>query len=133
MAKMGGLAHVGLFISDVEKSRDFYNDILEFETIWETELEDEGGVTKIAFVRNGNLTLELVQPCGGPNSGDGVVDHIAMAVEDIEAIRKNLEKKGIEFEQEETVFSDRVFENGAKWLLFRGPDNEHLEITEVMK
>lgn len=33
MAKMEGLAHIGVFITDIERSKKFYEDVLDFETI----------------------------------------------------------------------------------------------------
>lgn len=128
--KMSGLAHVGLFIKDVEVSKKFYTEILGFETIEEVVTPGEDGDTKVAFVKNGNLVLELVQfPKFNPVK-DGLVDHFAIAVEDIEACKKALEEKGIEFESD-VVVAPGVFPNGSKWVLFRGPDGEHLELTEV--
>ena len=123
-----GLAHIGLFIKDRERSVKFYRDVLEFDVVWECELEDG---TKIAFIRNGDCMIEVVQPAA-PNTGDGVVDHIALRVRNIEAMQKKLIDRGVKFETEEVVFNTRVFPNGAKWLMFRGPDGEHLEISEVM-
>lgn len=124
-----GLAHIGLFVADRERSVKFYTEVLEFGVIWECELE---GPCKIAFIRNGDCTIEVVQRAEGANSGDGVVDHIAMRVRNIEAMQQKLIERGVEFETAEPVFDKRVFPNGAKWLMFRGPDGEHLEISEVM-
>ena len=90
--KMSGLAHVGLFIKDVEVSKKFYTEVLGFETIEEVVTPGEDGDTKVAFVKNGNLVLELVQfPKFNPVK-DGLVDHFAIAVEDIEACKKALEE-----------------------------------------
>lgn len=132
MVKQGeicGLAHIGVFVDNVDVSEKFYVDILEFSVIWQCELEDG---TRISFVRNGDCVVEIVQPVGGGNKGDGVVAHIALNVRNIEAVQKKLMERGVKFETEVPVFSDRVFPNGAKWLMFRGPDGEQLEINEVL-
>ena len=123
-----GLAHVGVFVRDLEVSKKFYCDILGFEIIWECEV----GMDHVAFVKKGDLCLELVLPANAPCCGDGMVDHIAMRVKNIETVRDALKTKGIVFETDDVVFNDRVFPNGSKWILFRGPDGEHLELTEVL-
>ena len=33
-----GLAHVGVFVSDLERSKRFYRDVLGFEITWELSL-----------------------------------------------------------------------------------------------
>ena len=134
MGKINGLAHIGLFITDIEKSKKFYTEVLEFDTVYECALDEPDGTsTKIAFIKNGDLTLELVQVANPPKRTDGWVDHIALKVEDIESVRDTLSSRGVKFETDDITFAPNVFPNGSKWILFRGPDNEHLEITEVMK
>lgn len=128
MVKMEGLAHVGLFIKDLERTVKFYEEILDFETIERTQVED----MKIAFLKNGNLIIEVVQPSTPPERGDGWFDHIAFKCTNIEGVREKLLAKGIEFEDKEIYHAPQVFPNGAKWILFRGPDNEHLELNEVL-
>jgi len=134
MAGINGLAHIGLFITDIEKSKKFYTEVLEFETIYECALDEPDGTsTKIAFMKNGDLTIELVQVANPSKRADGWIDHIALRVENIEAVRETLLSRGVKFETDDITFAPGVFPNGSKWILFRGPDNEHLEITEVMK
>jgi lactoylglutathione lyase len=53
-------------------------------------------------------------------------------VEDIEAVGETLKNKGIAFESEAPIYRSEVFPKGTKWLMFRGPDGEHLELNEVM-
>lgn len=133
MAKMEGLAHIGIFITDLARSKAFYGDVLDFETVYECGLkENDGTTTKIAFVKNGNLVLELVETANPQKRADGWVDHVALAVEDIESVQKMLSERGVVFETEAPVFGQNVFPNGTKWLTFRGPDGEHLEINEVL-
>jgi len=42
-----------------------------------------------------------------------------------------LKAKGINFESESVTEASHFFRNGSKWILFRGPDNEHLELNET--
>ncbi|MEG2881426.1 MAG: VOC family protein [Christensenella sp.] len=133
MAKMEGLAHIGVFITDLARSKKFYEDVLDFTTTLECGIDEaDGTVTNIAFVKNGNLVLELVETADPQKRADGWVDHIAIATEDIEGVQAMLEGRGIEFETKVPVFGKNVFPNGTKWLTFRGPDGEHLELNEVM-
>lgn len=131
-AKICGLAHIGLFITDIERTKAFYKDILEFDNIYECQSKEaDGSITKICFMRNGDLTLELVQFEKPTQKVDGWVDHIALKVQNIEATKELLESRGIEFEEKEITYAPHVFPNGDKWILFRGPDGEHLEINEI--
>ena len=134
MGKIDGLAHIGLFIADIEKSKKFYEEVLEFKTDYECALDEADGTsTKIAFVKNGDLTIELVQTANPQKRVDGLIDHIALRVENIEEVRDTLLSRGVKFETEDITYASVVYPKGSKWILFRGPDNEHLEITEVMK
>lgn len=127
-AKMEGLAHVGLFIKDIERTEKFYTEILDFEVIERTQVERD----KVVFLKNGNLIIEAVQPYEQKTRGDGWFDHVAFKVENIEEVRDNLLKRGIVFEEKDIYDAPQVFPNGARWILFRGPDGEHLELNEVL-
>ena len=130
---INGLAHIGVFIKDIDASKKFYEDILGFEKIWECVIDGDGGDVKIAFEKKGDLVLEFVQLPGEPDRpADGIVAHIAMAVKDIEKVRADLEGRGIVFLEDEIVFNAAVFPNGAKWTNFKGPDGEVLELNEIL-
>lgn len=132
MAEVKGLAHVGVFVKDVNESKQFYEDILGFNTIWECEFSDEANTYTIAIIENGDLKIELVQRKIQSDLSDGSTDHIAMLVDDIEGIIEVLREKDIEFETDEPVFRANMLPNGSKWIFFRGPDNEHIELTQVL-
>jgi len=129
---MAGLAHIGLFITDIEKTKKFYMEILGFENAHETSLNSDDGAIKICFLTLGAFCIEAVQFPKPQIRTDGWFDHIAIRVKNIEAVRKQLEDKGVQFEEEEITYAPKVWHNGSKWILFRGPDNEHLEINEVL-
>lgn len=123
-----GAAHIGLYIKDVERSKKFYTEILGFQVIDEF-VSLEGN--KMAFVKGGDLVIELIQHKTWMDRKDGLYDHIALLVDDIEETEKELKKAGIEME-DDIYFDDLVFENGVKYQAFRGPDGEHLEIYQIM-
>lgn len=128
-----GLAHIGITVSDVKKSRDFYKEILGMEVLHENTIEDETGLINVCFMKKNDLVLELFQmPQHDKNRKDGMVDHIAFKVKDIETVKNALINKGIKFTQNEIVSCVKLFDKGAKWILFRGPDNESLELNEVL-
>ncbi len=125
--KIKGVSHIGLYIKDVERSKKFYTEVLGFETICEF-ISLEGN--KMAFVKSGNLIIELIQHKVWMDRKDGLFDHIAMEVENIEETSEKLKELGIEFEAD-IYFDDLVFDKGVKYQAFRGPDGEHLEIYQT--
>ena len=130
--KLDGLAHVGIFVADVDVSKKFYTEKLDFQVKQETTLPSNDGTIKIVFVENGNLVIELVQFPVLAKKADGWVDHIAIKTKNIEAARDELQKRGIEFEEKEITYAANVGKSGDKWILFRGPDGEHLELNEEL-
>jgi len=133
MAKITGLAHVGVFVKDIKKSQKFYTEVLDFDTRWECEFSDENNTYTICIVQNGGLAIELVQMKDQDvRTGNGVVGHIAMLVDDLEGMMEKLKSRGVEFETKEPAHYDVMLENGSKWIFFRGPDDEHLELTQIL-
>lgn len=127
---MKGYAHVGLYIKDVERSKKYYEEILGFTCV--SEFTNDFG-DQLAFMKSENMILELIQHKVWMDRKDGLFDHIAMQVDDIEAVSAHLKTKGVEFE-DEIYFETRIshFKNGVKYQAFRGPDGEHLEIYQVL-
>ena len=132
-SKILGLAHIGLFVENIEKTKAFYSNILGFEVYHDCKIDTPEGVVYVAFARNGDCVLEIVQSAVRRKREDGFFDHIALKVKNIEEVKDDLEKKGIVFEDKEITFAPNVFPpKGSKWILFRGPDGEHIEINEVL-
>ncbi len=129
--RVNGLAHIGVFVSDIERSIAYYEKILGFECYEKTDIENPSGVIRLAFIRNGSCIIELVQKPNAIQKSDGPVDHIAMVVDDIDAAMKSLKAKGVVFEKDEPVVLPTLF-NGVKYAFFRGPDGEQLEINELL-
>ena len=129
MGKIVGLHHVGLFIKDRERSKKFYSEVLGFAVDYEVTAPDG---TKIAFMKNGDCVIEIVEFVEPKDHVDGWFDHLALRVENIEEVKAELVAQGIPFDTEEIVDFPTCYPNGSKYILFRGPDGEHLEINERM-
>lgn len=132
VCNINGLAHIGVFIKDINKSRDFYTEMLGFECYFEGEVDSPDGAIKVAFVRCGSCEIELVQLPVPDERTEGVVAHIALDVNDIDAVQKCLESKGIEFDTKEPIHLPMIFDNGVKYINFRGPDGEIIELNQTL-
>ncbi len=129
--RVAGLVHIGVVVSDIERSITFYETILGFECYEKVDIEQTSGVIKLAFIRNGSCIIELIQKPNVTQKPDGPVEHIAMVVDDIDAAMTDLKAKGVTFEKDEPVLLPMLF-NGVKYAFFRGPDGEQLEINELL-
>ena len=122
-----GLAHIGIFVKDTKTSLDFYKR-LGFT------LDNEASVDnlKLSFLSAGTCLIELVEFENGENSGRpaGVVDHIAVEVDDIEAAVANANKNGIKIDS--SIGTVQIL-GGIKNVFFEGPDGERIEFMEYCK
>lgn len=130
--QLSGLAHIGLFVTDMQRSVRFYTEMLDFKVIWKNVNPSPEGDIAVTFVQNGNLVLELVRFPNPQTRTDGWFDHIALAITDLEQVMAELSARGIAFEAGSREDAPQVFEKGSRWVLFRGPDNEHIELNEVL-
>lgn len=133
MSKIIGLAHVGVFVNNLEESKKFYEDILEVETIWNCQFGGEqSNDFSVSIVQNNTAVLELVERKENDQRTDGVIDHIAFKVDSLEDVIEKLIGKGIKFETSEPVFESSMLKNGSKWIFFRGPSGEHIELAQEL-
>lgn len=128
MAKIEGLAHIGFFVDDLDRSCEFYGKILGFT---ETVRWDVPGV-RVALLSLGDCTLEMMQFTEKHEFFEGRYNHIALTVDDIEGVRKELKAKGVAFETDEIIVDPGWGKTGARYILFPGPDGERLEIAQPM-
>lgn len=78
-----GLGHVGMMIREIQPALDFYCGKLGFERVTDNHEAGDAGVCY--FIRKDGVTLELVADPGNSEPRDGVLNHISLFVEDIEA------------------------------------------------
>lgn len=118
------LAHAGIVVGDCERSSQFYEEVFHCQRI--EEFEDNK--IKIMFLKLEDGVLELIQhkDVVAEYRQAGPVDHLAVAVNDIDAEVARLNKLGIPclFEKPKEVLK------GKKIMFFSGPDGEKLEFIQ---
>ena len=113
-----GLAHIGLFTDDYEKTIFFYTKQLPFRIVKETVEEHPGDGSgyypmKWALIELNGLYLEIME-CANhacvENNTDGVFNHLGISVEDLDPAIEQLRKKGVEAERfEPIVVNNQLF------------------------
>ena len=127
--KLSGLAHIGILVTDMEKSKDFYLNTLRFDFKAEHELPN--GV-KLFFCDAGSCQIELVQMPDPAAKPEGVVSHIAIECKNIEGWVEELRAKGVPFESDSIgVMADLL--GGAKNIFLAGPDGERIELWQYIR
>ncbi|MFZ5827953.1 MAG: VOC family protein [Bacillota bacterium] len=114
--------HIGIMVSDIERSIGWYQRVLGLELVDRRQL----GETLLAFLSTGNTQIELIQK-GGSYAANGVVNHVAFAVEDLAAEMARLREAGVSFEER----WPRQVWDGGQIAFFAGPDGETLELFQA--
>lgn len=125
---MRAMSHIGLYVSDIARSVDFYTKVLGLGVI-----EDHGvGATgkMIVFLGHETPIIELISSVNDPASNvrteRGQFDHLAWYVEDIESEVTRIKGLGIDFRPDQIM---TVLE-GRRIAFFFGPDGERLELVQ---
>jgi glyoxylase I family protein len=139
------IMHIGVSVFDLEKSVEFYRDVVGMEIEYRAHHKGEkisqvvdvaDATLDICVVKKGSVRLELID-YGKPEkkrvqykdqSSPGLI-HIAMKVSDVDAACRRMKALGYGFNSEPMV----TRENGPKICYFRGPDNVVMELYEVVK
>jgi catechol 2,3-dioxygenase-like lactoylglutathione lyase family enzyme len=119
--KILGVAHMAVFVSDLQKARAFYADLLGYEEPFTLPKED--GSVDIAFVKiNDHQWLELFNR---PTVGEGQLNHIALYTDDADRMRDYLASRDVKVPAK--VGKGRT---GNKNFTIQDPDGHSVEIVE---
>jgi catechol 2,3-dioxygenase-like lactoylglutathione lyase family enzyme len=145
---MRGLHHAGVIVSDLERSIDFYLDVLGLEMLTEPSpvfdapelgeaLGVPGAALRMVTFRVGDDTLELLEysapssPIDAPLPQNALgAHHVAFQVDDIRATYEDLVARGVRFLSPPNPIDDGVLA-GWRWAYFTDPDGITLELVEV--
>ncbi|HLS66402.1 MAG TPA: VOC family protein [Pseudogracilibacillus sp.] len=121
------IEHTAIIVRDMKEALKFYCDTLGFTV----RLQSDGGDRKLAFLyldKASHTEIELIQDVSGSNTyhKDGVVNHIAFAVNNIEETIHYLQKKGVSLSTDDI----KKTVDGGKMILFYGPNDELLQLVQ---
>lgn len=114
------LSHLFLYVSDLERSRRFYTEVLGLKVLLE-----ENGYVRVGVPDGVHIGMEVGKPW--QIGAHGI--EINLQVEDVDEWTQRLKQSGVRFEQEP---SDMPW--GARHAFFQDPDGYRLSIftpTEV--
>ncbi|MFI9061460.1 VOC family protein [Streptomyces sp. NPDC053429] len=120
--------HVGLNVTDLERSLAFYRDALGFGLLGEGKEDGR----RFAFLgRDGELVLTLWQQADGPYAPRAAgLHHLAFsagAIEEVRAYEERLRGLGVDFAYEGVVAHREGAASGG--IFFHDPDGTRLEIS----
>jgi glyoxylase I family protein len=94
MIKLKAVRHTGIRISDVEKAKEFYGQIVGMTELPRPELPVPG-----AWYECNGVQLHLIGQSEAMRDVPGVGPHVALQVEDLEAAKRELNARGIPFKE----------------------------------
>ena len=145
--KPKAVQHVGIPVSNIERSLAWYKEMLGLEPEFVMESSGEPLSTavnvpnadlKFGFLRVGNTIVELLEyrsPRGRAQdrrNNDVGAMHIAFEVDDIEDAYRQLRDRGVKFNSL-PVWIDHGALAGCAFCYFTDPDNVQLELFQVAR
>lgn len=112
---------VGINVSNLEKSKDFYTRVLGCKITAERVVNDN----TLVFMDAHGTVLELLYNPTNQDGGRGPINHIAFRVADLDQEIADLNSKGISL-----TYPPLAIENG-RIAFFKGPDGENIEYIEL--
>jgi lactoylglutathione lyase len=122
--------HVGIIVSDMDESIKFYEDMLNFKV----RVRVMTGDKELTFLTHQGLPefeIELIRDVQVTTnySKNGLVNHLAFVIENMEKTINDCRKKGIIFLSSEP----KQGINGRQTIRFKGPNGEILQFVEERK
>ena len=131
MAVTARLQHVGLIVSDLDRSRRFYSKALGLEEVARPPNFTFAGTwfrlggTEIHLLVEADTTGRASAPDPGPSAAYGLVSHIALEVDDLDASLARLAENDVAL-----IGGPMPRGDGFVQVFFRDPDGYVVELFE---
>jgi len=126
-----GLAHVAVYTQNMEESIAFYEKLggaLEEQG----SVFTEAGEKKLALVSFAGTVVELTQSPTPMSMEEGNIPHIALLVDDLDAVAAEIRAAGVEtFMTPEKRVLPELFGGVQNWF-FSGPSGEQFELLQKL-
>ncbi len=133
---LGGWSHLGIPVTNIERSRDFYRQFGFAEAMY-AEIPAGDEAIRVSMMERQGFVLEFYQLVGDDlaevaTRRDGHIDHVALDVLDAEQAYRELRSAGLEVLEEAPVTLP-FWEKGSRYFNVRGPDGEKIEFSEIIQ
>jgi catechol 2,3-dioxygenase-like lactoylglutathione lyase family enzyme len=110
-----GMRHIALKVKDVARSKQFYQDVLGMDVVWEPDPQN-------VYLSSGcdNIAIHGVSDVFAKNAEERQLDHLGFVVEDLERVRaleKEFVAKGVPI-----VHSFKIHRDGSASFYCADPD-----------
>ncbi|WP_062748200.1 VOC family protein [Shouchella tritolerans] len=121
------MEHVAIIVNNMDYTIRYYSDTFGFKV----RIRGSTKTRELAFLyleEQPNMEIELIQDIdpNGKYNKNGIVNHLAFTVEDINQAISYYEKKGIKFLSNQP----QLTLEGGLMILFYGPNGELLQLIE---
>lgn len=123
------LEHVGIFVSDMDRSIAFYTEMLGMKLVDRLPLNEEAELAFLSFPGQEDVQIELIGRDASGMPPEGLVNHAAFTVEDIDAVIAKLKQQGVAISDE----WPKTILDGRKIAFFNGPSGEKLELFQPVR
>ena len=126
--KVLGIAHMAIYVKDLEKTRQFYEGFLGFAEPFTLPKKGGGGGVRIAFVKVNDL--QYIEIFNEADRGEGQLNHISIYTDDGERMRDYLVAHGIEPMGNAAKGPVPKGQTGNRNFNVKDPDGHIVEIVE---
>lgn len=131
-----GIQHIGIPVIDLIEAKKWYEEVLGFEVVNKQEISSESGEIKVAFLKLGDLILELYQLPeieleDIKTRGHGHIDHIAIKAFDVISALCTAIEKGAKVDTSTAygpVFLKHFYSKGTEYVNLIGPSGERVQL-----
>jgi lactoylglutathione lyase len=121
--------HIGIAVSDIAKSIDFYHRCLGMQII--EELKAPNLNVHLIFLKSGNCMIELLDytdkvTLKPPHQNNLGIRHFTLLVENLDEEYNRLKKMGVKF----TRYPQVIIKDRIRNAFLTGPDGESIELME---
>jgi len=121
-----GTTHLGMPTTCFDKTVEFYKELGFTEEFF--LLCDDN--SRIIFLRMKELLMEIYESSSSPGAA-GAVDHIAIDVNDIEAVFEQIKAEGYTL-LDDHICSMPFWTNGEKYFTIQGLNGEKIEFVQIL-
>jgi lactoylglutathione lyase len=124
---MRGLQHIGLPVTNLERSKAFYTQ-LGFVAVMRTNLPRASEALQVAMMQHEGLTVELYELAEEERQeiAERADGHIEQAYYEIRAT-------GLEILEADAPVFLPFWDKGVKFFTIRGPDGEKIEFNQILR